>query len=190
MSKDRPATVQQMIGYPPKILRVDGATYKLGFNDQDAKGCLEEIISGKVWDRVYAEAERMKPLTAEKHIARHEKLFAQGYYATGGEGWGNEIHCPEGAILFFLSLLQEHQPETTPEEAARLFNAEPVKCKQAIAGVAPDFFTAIFRQVGRKMGANPDAVEEIITKEVPKLVAAFAEPESETEPMPEPALVT
>lgn len=180
MSKERQASVQQMVGYPPKLLKVDGETYKIGFNDQDAKGRLEEIIGAKVWDRVYAEAERMKPATAERHIARHEQLFASGHYATGGPGWNAEIMSPAGAVLFFLSLLQEHQPDMTPEEAARLFNLEPLRCKHAIAAVAPDFFTAVLRQ----MGATEEMIERM-APELAKAMAALVEDESQT-PEPEP----
>lgn len=173
-----PASVQQMLAYPPVPLTVDGEKYLLGFNDQDAKGRFEAIIGGKVWDRVYEEAERMKPLTAERHIKRHEDLFSSGFYATGGEGWQREGFSATGVYLFFLSLLQEHQPEMESQDAARLFNADPRRCKHAIAAVAPDFFRAILRQIG--------ATEESIQELAPQMAEGMALLTQDDE-TPEPA---
>lgn len=155
----RMPSVQQMLGYPPKSLVIDGENYRLGFNDQDAKGRLEEIIGSRVWDKVYSEADRMK--NGDRHIKRYEQQFAEGYYATMGEGWRQEVLCPSGVFVFFLSLMQEHQPGMTLEEATGLFQRDPVRCAHAIAAVAPDFFKAVLRQMG--------ATEEMIEKSAPDL---------------------
>lgn len=168
-------SVQQMIGYPPKLLTVDGETYRVGFNDQDAKGRLEEIINAVVWDKVYTEADRMK--NGERHIKRTEQLFADGYYATMGDGWKKMVLSPSGVFVFFLSLMQEHQPEMTLETATELFQSDPVRCAHAIAAVAPDFFKAVLRQMG-----VPEEEIEKATPDIAKALEALMTPEPATAP--------
>ncbi len=157
------ASIQQMLSYPPHSLIVSGEKYLVGFNTQDAKGRLEELVAASVWDRVYATAEKMRH--GEQHIKRVEKLFASGNYATGGEGWREEVLCPNGAILFFLSLLQEHHPDLTAEDATKIFTADPLRCRRVITEVAPDFFQAILRQLG--------ATEEQIQALAPELALSL-----------------
>lgn len=169
-------SVQQMIGYPPHRLVVDGETYLVGFNDQDAKGRLEELINAQEWDRVYSEADRMK--NGERHIKRHEQLISQGYYSTMGEGWRQVVLSPAGVFVFFLSLLQEHQPDLTLEDVKTLFEKDGVRCAHAIAAVAPDFFKAVLRQMG--------VPEEEIEKVTPDITKAL----SSLMTMQEPATVT
>ncbi len=153
-----------MIAYPPRTLVIDGEKYIVGFNDQNAKGRLEEIIASRVWDRVYSEATRMK--NAEMHLKRYEKLFAEGYFATMGEGWRNEILCHSGVFDFLFSLLLEHQPEMTLDMVVDLFKKDANRCAHAIVAIAPDFFKAVLRQMG--------VTEEEIEKATPGLVEALS----------------
>lgn len=160
-----PATIQQMLGSPPARIQVGNKVYLLGFDVQDAKGRLEAIVGAKVWEQVYAESDRMPAKIKERHVKETRALFASGYYATMGDGWRAEVLTPSGAILFFLSLLQEHQPDITFAEASEIWGAEPERCSQALGTVAPDFFAACLRQMG-----FPEAE---VAKAMPQISEAF-----------------
>jgi len=168
----RPApSVQQMAAYPPPAVAAGGKTYRLGFDDQNAKGRLEELIRGSVWERVYAEADRMPPAVGERHVARYDGLFDAGHYATFGPGWQRTLTTPDGVTLFLLSFLQAHHPDMTPADAAALFAAAPRECRRALGVIAPDFFRAAVRQRGAT-AAEADAL--MAAPETAAMLAALA----------------
>lgn len=155
--------VQQMTASPGPILTVGDETYRLGFNDQDAKGRLEALIADYIWAKVDRDKAAMPPKRAEAHEERYQALFDRGHYDTLGRGWQTVIASVDGVSLFLLSLLQEHHPELTLTDARRLFLADPGRCKRAIGAIASDFFTAVLSQLGAAENADlAAAVSELV----------------------------
>lgn len=170
----RAMPVTHMTLSPGPTIHCDGKVWRLGFNTQDAKGRLEELIRG----HVVREALKTKRLLGgadgdEVYESRMDKVDC-GHYRTFADGWRKILKTPTGSALFLLSLLQHHHPDATEDDARRLLMREHEQTEAAIVAISPDFFGAMAVQ----MGASP--------ADAPAVAAAVAA-ELATAVTPEPA---
>ncbi len=178
MSSQRAPTIQQMTGRVGPTVTVGSKVYRFGFNDQDAKARLEELIRS----HVVREGLRMKRVLGgqdgEDHYTAVVDRLDAGYYGTLSPGWVKTLASETGTLLFVLSLLQEHHPQMTAEDARAVWVAEPEQCQAALRVIAPDFFRAVARQVAAEKGATPgpelDAAVEDLAAEIDRKLATPA----------------
>lgn len=137
----RTPSVQQLAGAPGPTVEGLGGVWRLGFNDQNAKGALEELVRAHFVRRELP-LKRALPAAEGERYWRDEvrPLLDSGYYDTFGAGWVATLRSPEGVLLFLQSLLLKHHPGVTFAEARDLFAAEPEQVMAAVEVVAPDFF--------------------------------------------------
>jgi hypothetical protein len=171
----RPApSVQQITATAPTVTDEAGTVWRLGFNSNDAKGRLEELIrAGVIRDAVRTKRAVGGP-DGDDYFAVVQALVDAGHYFTFAKGWRDKLRSPDGAVLFLQSLLQEHHPEVTRREAEDLFLSEPEQVMAAVGVIAPDFFRAVAEQ----MGATPkdaDAAAGELADAVATILAAAAE---------------
>lgn len=175
-------SVQQMTGRPGPTVVVGKKVYRLGFNTQDAKGRLEELVRSQKTREAVREKRRLGGQDGEDYFADFVALCDRNHYATLGPGWKAVLATPEGTVLFLLSLLQEYHPDMAAGEALELLRSEPEQCEQALRVIAPNFFRAIAVQVAMQRGAKPgpelDAAVADIVREVER---GFSTPEPATD---------
>lgn len=161
------AGVQQVAATPPTVHH-DGRVWRLGFNTQDAKGRLEELFRSHVVRDAIKTKRLLGGADGDEHYRLTDTLLKQGYYKTFAKGWVELLNSPEGALLYVLSLLQEHHPDTTADEVAALLAAEPEQVEAAVLAVSPDFFEAVAVQ----MKATPGAAREFARTVAARMTAA------------------
>lgn len=174
----RVAPVQVMTNTPPTV-HCGGKVWRLGFNTQDAKGRLEELIRSHVVRNAAKDMRTLGGEDGERVWLMESKRVKQGYYATFAAGWSEMLNSPEGGLLYVQSLLQEHHPEATPDDAQRLLVDEPQQTEAAVTVISPDFFAAVAVQ----KGARPDdarAFGEAIAKQL--RTGATREPATDSVP--------
>lgn len=166
-------SVQQIAGSPGPTVDALGKTWRLGFNDQNAKGALEELIRAYVIRRELPTKRALGGEEGERYWQEEVKpLLDRGYYDTFGRGWLEVLRSTDGTILFFQSLLLKNHPGTTQEQAREIFAVEPEQVIEAVGVVSPDFFAAVAIQVGHSTDQAKEAA--------PKIAAAVRERFAET----------
>lgn len=176
MSKKRkPVPPAQFIaGHPGPAVESAGKTWRLGFNTQNAKARLEELIRA----RVLRDALRLRREAGgddgEQLWQDTRDSLAAGHYDTFGPGWLRVLRSGIGSTLFVLSLLQKHHPTATEADAAALVANEPDQVNAALAVVAPDFFSAVARQMAAERGAPPEQAERVAAELSAALTSAAA----------------
>lgn len=142
-------TVQHTVAYPGPSFEALGKKWRLSFNDQDAKGQLEELIRAHV---VREEIKTKRALGGDEgdRYWREEvkPLLDSGYYAMFSPGWVSIMKSQAGVGMFLQSLLMKHHPEATLDTAIELFLGEPEQVIAAVEVIAPDFFAAVAVQMG------------------------------------------
>jgi hypothetical protein len=164
-------------------------TWRLGWNTTDAKAHLEMVI---VSELTRLAIKRMKQLGGQEG-AEYFDLFQSrvdtGSYHTFAPGWRHVMAGLDASWLFLLSLLLEHQPDATPEDAKRLLADEPEQVGVAVGGIAPDFFAAVAVQAKDRDVPEDQAVEAgraIAAALMAKVFRIPTAPEPTDEPTPEP----
>jgi hypothetical protein len=144
---------QQVAGSPGPTFDAMGKTWRLGFNDQNAKGALEELIRASVVRREDATARTMGEEAGQEYWdKRVQPKLDANYYATFKPGWTAVMKSEDGIYLFLQSLLVKNHPGVSALDAKRMFLDSPRQVIAALEVVAPDFFTA----VSVEMGADPN----------------------------------
>lgn len=185
----RPASVQQIVGGPGPTVDAVGKTWRLGFNDQNAKGALEELIRAHVIRRELPIKKALGPEEGQKYWENEIRpLFDAGYYDTFGMGWLATMKSPDGVILFLQSLLLRNHPEVTLDRAREIFAEEPDQVIAAVEVVAPDFFASAAVQMGHSTEDAKKAAP-IIAESVREQLAKLRE-ERETQREPATASTT
>lgn len=168
MSSKRPKVPREVAGVThmtaspgPTVVEAGGRVWRLGFNDQDAKARLEELIRGHVIRDALATKRAVGGPDGEAHYRDAASRVEGGEYLTFAPGWARLMGQPAGSLLFLLSLLQEHHPDATADDVRRLSVAEPEQCEAAVRAVAPDFFAAAALQMGLAPGAAAGLAAEM-----------------------------
>jgi len=123
--------------------------WRLGWNHQDAKAALETAIVSQLTLAAIAKMKAMGPAGAE-YFELFQNRVDSGAYATFAPGWRYVMGGLDASWLFLLSLLVEHQPGATAEDAKRLLAEEPEQVGVGVSYVAPDFFAAVTTQARDK----------------------------------------
>lgn len=135
-----PVGYQQSLGAAgvPAEIHAGDRVYKVGHPTQRAKGRLEELV---------AQQARRDILRFGGSAADWLDRVEAGDYATLRPGWNRVMQSPAAGSLFLLSLLREHHPDATADDAARLDKAEPEQVRAALARVVPPFFELVLADV-------------------------------------------
>lgn len=124
--------VSQITGGACPLVTCDGKVWKVGFNTNNAKAALEQLIRA----HVIAEAKKDGP---EEYQDTKDRVLG-GHYRTFAKGWLTVMNSPDGPPLYLQSLLLKHHPEATASDAMRLMTAAGDEVEAALAEVSPDFF--------------------------------------------------
>lgn len=142
-------SMQQLVSSPGPTVDALGKKWRLGFNDQNAKGALEELIRAHAIRGELQTKRALGGAEGERYWLEEVKpLFDSGYYSTFGKGWLNTLRHPDGVLLFLQSLLVKHHPDITADQTKDVFASEPEQVMAAVEVVAPDFFAAVAIQMG------------------------------------------
>lgn len=158
-----PGGAQQLTAGPGPTFGALGKTWRLGFNDQDAKAALEELFRAFVIRREDATARSLGASGDDYWDKRVQPKLDAGHWTTFQPGWVAMMRTQEGIVMFVQSLLLKNHPDVSAAETLRLFADSPRQLTAAVEVIAPDFFAAVAVQ----MGANPS--------EARKAAAAFAD---------------
>lgn len=176
-------SVQQLTGGPGPIIEALGKRWRLGFNDQDAKAALEELIRAYHARRALRDKRNIGGEDGQAIWDEFSGLSARGFYATFGKGWVETLKSQDGVILFLQSLLVKHHQEISETEAREIFASEPEQVVAALEVVAPDFFAAVAVQKGystdQAKAAAPElaaAMREQIARHKPGTNGTMREP--------------
>lgn len=123
--------------------------WRLGWNTQDAKAALETAIVSQLTLEAIRKMKAMGPAGAE-YFELFQNRVDSGAYSTFAPGWRYVLGGLDGSWLFLLSLLLEHQPDATPDDAKRLLATEAEQVRVGVSYVAPDFFAAVTIQMRDK----------------------------------------
>lgn len=142
-------SVQMLVSSPGPGFDALGKKWRLGFNDQNAKGALEELIREHVIRRELPVKKRLGPELGDMYWRSEvAPLLAEGYYSTFGPGWLATLKSPDGVILFVQSLLMKNHPDASAELVQEMLGDAPEQMMAAVEVVAPDFFAAVAVQMG------------------------------------------
>lgn len=168
----RPVSVQQITGGPGPTVEAGGKTWRLGFNTQNAKARLEELVRSRVTRDALRLRREVGGEEGEQLWQDTRDSLAAGHYDTFGAGWLRVLKSSIGNALFVLSLLQKHHPEATEAEAVSLLASEPEQMEAALAVVASDFLTAVARQMATERGATPHEADKLAAELLSKATPA------------------
>lgn len=163
----RPASVQQLTGGPGPTVEACGKRWRLGFNDQDAKAALEELVRAHHARRALKDKRSIGGEDGQAVWDEFARLSSSGFYDTFGTGWIATLKSPDGILLFLQSLLFKHHPDIGMEQVREVFASEPEQVVAAVEVVAPDFFAAVAIQKGHSTEQAKEAA--------PQLAAAMRE---------------
>lgn len=126
-------------GSPCPTVQFWGRTWKIGWPTQEAKQCHEILVA----QHAEAELESRRALyTPAKMAVKERALELQlnaGDHRVYGSLWSATVDGPDGMPLFLLSLLREHHPNATIEEARALWSSGSLSVRLAMAQVMPPF---------------------------------------------------
>lgn len=135
--------IQRMVAHPGPTVASEGVTWRLGFNDQDAKGELEELIRAYVLRDALKNKRALGGKEGEDDYEATRAQIRRGHFHTFEKGWLDVVNSPVGAVLFLQSLLRRHHPDVTEGDARALLVREREQTEAAVEVVAPDFFKAM-----------------------------------------------
>ncbi|TXH99553.1 MAG: hypothetical protein E6Q76_19585 [Rhizobium sp.] len=162
MSKDRkkkPArrqpSAQFIAGHPGPTIEAGSKTWRLGFNTQNAKARLEELIRAHVTREGLKLKRDVGGEDGDEVWQEYRDSLASGHYDTFGPGWFKVLKSLVGNKLFLLSLLQKHHPDATESDALDLLANHRDATEAALNVISPDFLSAVAREVATSRGATP-----------------------------------
>lgn len=140
--------MSQIIASPGPTIHHNGKVWRLGFNDQNAKGRLEELIRSHVIRDALQTKRELGGKDGEESYEFTDNKVKKGYYHTFAKGWNEILNSSVGAVLYMLSLLQKHHPDATEDDARTLLINEPEQSEAAIVAISPDFLETVAIQMG------------------------------------------
>ncbi len=168
----------QISGGPGPTVTCDGKVWRFGYNTQNAKAHLEELI------RAHVLAESRANDTADEYQETRDRVRG-GHYRTFSKGWLNILDSPDGTILYPLSLLKEHHPEATTKDVRRMMAKEPDQFVDALEEVSPDFWRVVAVEwASDEKEIDPDKAAELGAKFAEKFVEGFQTVRTERTPGP------
>lgn len=181
-----PATagVAHMTAGPgPTILeRSAGKEWRLGFDNPNAQGRLEELVRGHVLREALKNQDAVGGEAGRRLYDDAVAKLAGGHYWTYGEGWQALLKTPAGGVLYLLALLRRHHPEAAEADAIRLLAEEQQQSLAALDAISPSFWAA----VALKPEAGPAARAEFAAAVAADIAGKRAE-EWHTPPTSPPA---
>ena len=142
------AGVTHMAAAPGPTVQCGGRAWRFGFNDQDAKARLEELIRAHVLRDAIANKKALGGADGAEAYQHTDTLLKQGHYLTFAKGWNEVLGSPVGGVLYPLSLLQHHHPDATEADVVRLLVEEPEQTEAAVRAISPSFWAAVATQKG------------------------------------------
>lgn len=159
----RVGAVAPMVGAPPLVHEsATGKVWRVGFNTQDAKGRLEQLVRSHVLRGALADRKALGGKEGEEVYDLARAKLDGGHYITFAPGWREVVDSISGGILYLQSLLQEHHPEATDADALRLLVNEQEQAQAAIVAISPDFFVAMAVQMGVRPEDSAGAAAAIV----------------------------
>ena len=149
--------VQQVIGGPGPIIESQGETWQLGFNSQNAKARLEELFRAHVLREARKDRDTLGGEEGESAYQEARTAVHGGYYRTFADGWRLLLRSPVGQNLFLLSLILEHQPNATLDDAIGLIASDRDQVDDALLEISPDFFCMVAAQLAGEQKGDPEA---------------------------------
>jgi len=140
-------------GACPEIAH-QGKTWKIGYPTKAAKDRLEKLVVADAWASVQAAFIGDPQHDAELKESYHESVRNREY-RTGGKLWAKAFSRMDGQILFYLSLVQEHQPAATSEDVITLMADCPDEFMTAMELVTPRFFFVAAEAMGLPKDKQP-----------------------------------
>lgn len=141
-----PSVAQMRAGPAPTVKESGGKLWRLGWNNQDAKAALEMLITSELTRSAIKKMKALGPDGAE-YFELFQNRVDSGTYKTFAPGWRHVMAGLDASWLFLLSLLAEHHPDATPDDAKRLLAEEPEQVNAGVGVIAPDFFAAVAVQM-------------------------------------------
>jgi len=132
-------SVSETLGLPAEV-KHGKDVYKLGPPNQLAKAYLEKSLAANA---VKAVAELQDVLPAKEYKAMFDAVVAKVAgrgYATGSQGWFEQLSGVDGTWSFILSLFRVNHPDMTLEQAKTIGKESEADLAVAMAHVVPDFF--------------------------------------------------
>lgn len=139
------AGVTHMTAGPgPTILeRSTGKEWRLGFDNPNAQGRLEELVRGHVLREALKNQDAVGGEAGRRLYDDAVAKLAGGHYWTYGEGWQELLKTPAGGVLYLLALLRRHHPEASEADAIRLLAEEQQQSLAALDAISPSFWAAV-----------------------------------------------
>lgn len=163
--KQRPVPPMAHITLSPgPTVVLDGKVWRLGFNSQDAKSRLEELFRGHVVRDALMTKRAVGGPDGEEQFAAEMARVRGGHYAFFADGWRELLGTRAGNVLYLLSLLQEHHPDATEQDAMRLLVQENEQTVEALAAITPTFLSAAAVQMGMRPGDAPALVAAAVAE--------------------------
>lgn len=154
-------SAQYITGDPGPTITMGSKVWRLGFNTQNAKGRLEELIRTHVVRDALKLRGDIGGEAGEQYWQDARDALAAEHYHTFEKGWFRVLKSNVGNRLFLLSLLQKHHPDATEADALALLTQESEQTEQAMAVVSPTFICAAARQIAIERGAAEDKADAI-----------------------------
>ena len=152
--------VQELLGAAgcPPAVTWRGKPWTVGFNTQEAKSVLEELIRQHVVRAAVRDKRAIGGEEGEAYFADVTARLDRGHYKTMEPGWWAVLQdATAGTPLLVLSLMRPAHPDLTLEDVVSLADEEPEQLQEALRVVAPDFF----RHAARAARWKPEAVEKV-----------------------------
>lgn len=124
----------------PLSVESDGVRWTFGFPTQAAKDRLEKLVFGEEKRIVLAQEDILTPAKFEARVDRLAAQSNERQFATGGPLWLKHAVGPGGMVLWVQSLLMEHHPRVTKEEAVKLIGENRHEVKLTLSVIVPPFF--------------------------------------------------
>lgn len=173
-------SVMSMRAGPGPTVAERGKTWKLGWNNQDAKAHLESVILANATRKAVKQMDDTGGVAGARVFREFQLVVDDGAYSTFGPSWIRTMAGADASWLFLLSLLLEHQPGAQPEDAIRLLKTHPREVGVAVGVIAPDFFLAVVTQVGVDEQATPEQVAQAVATLAAAVMDKFREKERAT----------
>lgn len=154
---------------PGPTIEAGEKTWRLGFNTQNAKGRLEELVRAQVVRDALKLKTELPGDDGETLWQDTRDSLAAGHYDTFEKGWFRVLKSEIGNRLFLLSLLQKHHPDATATDALSLLTNHREQVDAALAVISPDFLHAVARQTATQKGATPHDAEAVASELMRKM---------------------
>jgi len=151
----------------------NGKKWTIGKPTRTAKEEFETFITQQAWNEIAALRE-IVPEAFSEAKSEFVRLAGSKEYRAGGKAWMAAFHGPDGDALFLLSLLKEHHPDATLNDARGLMFDKPEDVEAALAVMVPGFFEFV-----AGLPDTPPAMRRVLLATAQKWAKSPPVPENE-----------